>query len=83
MSNISMLDISNQSLVRDETVIVIQENSLGSILGNVSVFISAFLLSCGGCLAIIFSYMRRSNCETVKCLGCSECTRGNLGISED
>ena len=82
MSNISMLDISNQSLVGDETVIVIQENSLGSILGNVSVFISAFLLSCGGCLAIIFNYMRRSNCEQVKCLG-SECTRGNLGISED
>ena len=83
MSNVSLIEIANTSLrTSNRQVIVIQENSLGSILGNVSVFISAFLLSCGGCLAVIFSYLRRSNCEQVKCLG-SECTRGNLGISED
>ena len=66
----------------NERIVIIQEDSLGSILGSVSVFISAFLLSCGGFLAVIFSYLRRSNCKKVNCLG-SECTRANLNISED
>ena len=66
----------------NEKIIIIQEDSLGSILGSVSVFISAFLLSCGGFLAVIFSYLRRSNCKKVNCFG-SECTRTNLNISED
>ena len=66
----------------NEKIVIIQEDSLGSILGSVSVFISAFLLSCGGFLAVIFSYLRRSNCKKVNCLG-SECTRTNLNISED
>ena len=66
----------------NEKIVIIQEDSLGSILGSVSVFISAFLLSCGGFLAVIFSYLRRSNCKKVNCLG-SECIRTNLNISED
>ena len=65
-----------------ERIVIIQKDSLGSVLGNISVFLSAFLLSCGGCLAIIFNYLRRSNCKHIKCFG-SECTRTNLDITED
>jgi len=85
MSNFSLDTLANftaENIPNEKIVVVIQESSLGSILGNISVFISAFLLSCGGCLAIILNYTRRSNCERVKCLG-SECTRDNLEISED
>jgi hypothetical protein len=83
MSNFSAIDIANLTIENtSEKIIVVQESNLGSILGNISVFISAFLLSCGGCLAIIFNFMRRSNCENIKCL-CSECTRRNLDIVED
>jgi hypothetical protein len=66
----------------NERIVIIQKDSLGSVLGNISVFLSAFLLSCGGCLAIIFNYLRRSNCKHIKCCG-SECTRSNLDISEN
>ena len=84
----NMTNISNvmQNIIDEppssERIVIIQKDSLGSILGNISVFLSAFLLSCGGCLAIIFNYLRRSNCKHIKCFG-SECTRTNLDISED
>ena len=84
--NMSNISIAMKNIVDDmptnEKIVIIQKDSLGSILGNISVFLSAFLLSCGGCLAIIFNYLRRSNCEHITCLG-SECTRSNLDISED
>lgn len=83
LSNISKIIANNDYLEQsNEKIIIIQEDTIGSILGSVSVFISAFLLSCGGFLAVIFSYLRRSNCKKVSCLG-SECTRTNLNISED
>jgi hypothetical protein len=83
LSNISNIIANNDYLEQsNEKIIIIQEDTIGSILGSVSVFISAFLLSCGGFLAVIFSYLRRSNCKKVSCLG-SECTRTNLNISED
>ena len=83
MSNISkVMQTVVDEMPTNEKIVLIQKDSLGSILGNISVFLSAFLLSCGGCLAIIFNYLRRSNCEHIKCLG-SECTRSNLDISED
>ena len=84
----NMTNISNvmQNIIDEtpssERIVIIQKDSLGGILGNISVFLSAFLLSCGGCLAIIFNYLRRSNCKHIKCFG-SECTRTNLDISED
>ena len=83
MSNITdlLLNIIDEP-PSSERIVIIQKDSLGSILGNISVFLSAFLLSCGGCLAIIFNYLRRSNCKHIKCFG-SECTRTNLDISED
>ena len=83
LSNISNI-IANYDYLEqsNEKIIIIQEDTIGSILGSVPVFISAFLLSCGGFLAVIFSYLRRSNCKKVSCLG-SECTRTNLNISED
>ena len=83
MTNISYV---MQNIIEEtpssERIVIIQKDSLGSVLGNISVFLSAFLLSCGGCLAIIFNYLRRSNCKHIKCFG-SECTRTNLDISED
>lgn len=83
LSNVSNIIANNDYLEQsNEKIIIIQEDTIGSILGSVSVFISAFLLSCGGFLAVIFSYLRRSNCKKVSCLG-SECTRTNLNISED
>jgi len=84
----NMTNISNvmQNIIEEtpssERIVIIQKDSLGSVLGNISVFLSAFLLSCGGCLAIIFNYLRRSNCKHIKCFG-SECTRTNLDITED
>jgi hypothetical protein len=83
MSNITdlLLNIIDEPPSR-ERIVIIQKDSLNSVLGNISVFLSAFLLSCGGCLAIIFNYLRRSNCKHIKCFG-SECTRTNLDISED
>ena len=83
LSNISKIIANNDYLEQsNEKIIIIQEDTIGSILGSVSVFISAFLLSCGGFLAVIFSYLRRSNCKKVSCFG-SECTRTNLNIIED
>jgi hypothetical protein len=83
MSNISkVMQTVVDEMPTNEKIVIIQKDSLGSILGNISVFLSAFLLSCGGCLAIVFNYLRRSNCNHIKCFG-SECTRSNLDISED
>ena len=43
-------------------------------LGEVSVFISAVLLSLGGCFAVVASNIRRSRCVTIDC-GISKCSR--------
>jgi len=43
-------------------------------LGEISVFISAILLSLGGCISIIASSIRRSRCQNIMCCG-SKCIR--------
>ena len=43
-------------------------------LGEISVFISAVLLSLGGCVAVVASNIRRSRCVTIDC-GISKCSR--------
>ena len=82
MSNIMQNILIVDDMPTNENIVIIQKDSLGSILGNIFVFLSEFLFSCGGCLAVVFNYLRRSNCEHIKCVG-SECTRSNLDMSED
>lgn len=44
-------------------------------LGELSVFISAILLSLGGCISIVASSIRRSRCQQILCCGLSKCLR--------
>ena len=64
----------------DSNVFVMKDGT-GELLGQLSVFISAILLSCGGCLSMLLAHMRRSNCSRISCLG-SKCTRQNLEIDD-
>ena len=49
----------------------------GMFLGNLSVFISAVLLSCGGFISMVLGSMNKSRCTRIVC-PFSECTRQNL-----
>ena len=51
-------------------------------LGSISVFISAVLLSLGGCFSIVFAHLRKSNCRIIDCC-CFKLQRENLGIEGD
>ena len=42
------------------------------------VFISSILLSLGGCIGMIMTNFRKSNCSEISCCGISKCTRKNL-----
>jgi hypothetical protein len=64
----------------NSNVFVVKDGT-GELLGQLSVFISAILLSCGGCLSMLLAHMRRSNCSRISCLG-SKCTRQNLEIDD-
>lgn len=52
-----------------------KENSNYPNLGELSVFISAILLSLGGCISIVASSIRRSRCQEILCCGFSKCLR--------
>ena len=39
-------------------------------LGEISVFISAVLLSLGGCFAVVWGAVKNSRCTHIKCCGC-------------
>ena len=54
--------------------VVYMENKNPYDLGEISVFISAVLLSLGGCFAIVASNIRRSRCVSIDC-GISKCSR--------
>ena len=54
--------------------VVYFENKNPYDLGEISVFISAVLLSLGGCVAIVASNIRRSRCVSIDC-GISKCSR--------
>ena len=57
------------------------ENKNPYDLGQISVFISAVLLSFGGCIAIVASNIRRSRCVTIDC-GISKCSR-KISVDDD
>ena len=59
----------------------IVENRNPYDLGEISVFISAVLLSLGGCFAIVASNIRRSRCVSIDC-GISKCSR-KIPVDED
>ena len=46
----------------------------GSDLNLIGIFISSLLLSLSGLLAVLFSGLRNSRCNKIKCMG-SSCTR--------
>lgn len=50
-------------------------NSSSIDLGELSVFISALLLSLGGTISIVASSIRRSRCQQILCCGFSKCQR--------
>ena len=54
--------------------VIYMENKNPYDLGEISVFISAVLLSFGGCIAIVASNIRRSRCISIDC-GISKCSR--------
>lgn len=62
-------------------VVIVERHSDGELLGQVSVFVSAILLSMGGCIAVVCSHMRKSNCSYISCFG-TKCTRENLGVDD-
>jgi hypothetical protein len=61
--------------------VVYMENKNPYDLGEISVFISAVLLSLGGCVAIVASNIRRSRCVSIDC-GISKCSR-KIAVDDD
>jgi len=61
--------------------VIYMENKNPYDLGEISVFISAVLLSFGGCIAIVASNIRRSRCVTIDC-GISKCSR-KIPVDDD
>jgi len=59
----------------------IQPYPTGINYTELGVFISGLLLSLGGCFALVFSNLRKSNCSDIE-LGCFRCHRENLNIEE-
>ena len=69
--NLSVFNYSNYS---DSKVIYVERSKNPYDLGEISVFISAVLLSLGGFIAIIGSNIRRSRCSNIIC-GSTKCKR--------
>jgi len=68
-------NLSNStSLYNYSSDVVYIQRSKTYDLGEISVFISAVLLSLGGCFAIVASNIRRSRCISIDC-GVSKCSR--------
>lgn len=65
------LSVSNYS---DSNVVYVERSKNPYDLGEISVFISAVLLSLGGFIAIIGSNIRRSRCSNIIC-GSTKCKR--------
>ncbi len=61
--------LSNSSLGISSLNSAQKENSNYPDLGELSVFISAILLSLGGCISIVASSIRRSRCKQILCCG--------------
>jgi hypothetical protein len=61
--------------------VIYMENKNPYDLGEISVFISAVLLSLGGCVAIVASNIRRSRCVSIDC-GISKCSR-KIAVDDD
>lgn len=72
LSNFS--NLSNYTSYSNEPNIVYIEKNNPYDLGELSVFISAVLLSLGGFVAIIGSNIRRSRCNNIVC-GNTKCKR--------
>ena len=49
--------------------IIINENR-GPTLGEISVFVTAVMISIGAFFSIILTNLRKSNCSEVECCGC-------------
>jgi hypothetical protein len=67
------LSVSNYSDYSDSKIVYVEKNNPYD-LGEISVFISAVLLSLGGFIAIIGSNIRRSRCSNIIC-GSTKCKR--------
>ncbi len=67
--------LSNSSLGISTFNSAQKENNNFPDLGELSVFISAILLSLGGCISIVASSIRRSRCQQILCCGLSKCLR--------
>ena len=65
-------NLSNLSNYSSEVIYIQPQTKYD--LGEISVFISAVLLSLGGCFAIVASNIRRSRCVSIDC-GISKCSR--------
>ncbi len=63
-----------RNLSNSSSDVVYLQNKNPYDLGEISVFISAVLLSLGGCFAVVASNIRRSRCVTIDC-GISKCSR--------
>ena len=68
----NLTDFRNLSNSSSDVVYLESKNPYD--LGEISVFISAVLLSLGGCFAVVASNIRRSRCVTIDC-GISKCSR--------
>jgi hypothetical protein len=67
--------LSNSSLGIYSFNSALKENNNFPDLGQLSVFISAILLSLGGFISIVASSIRRSRCHQILCCGFSKCIR--------
>jgi len=68
-------NLSNYTSYSNEpNIVYIEKNNNPYDLGEISVFISAVLLSLGGFVAIIGSNIRRSRCSNIIC-GATKCKR--------
>lgn len=71
-----------EGLPNDKNIYInIQPTNSGVNYTEIGIFISGLILSLGGCFAMVFSNLRKSNCSDIE-LGCFKCHRQNLNIDE-
>ena len=61
--------------------IVLEDKQTGINYTELGIFISGLILSLGGCIAVVCSQLRKSNCSYIKCF-CLRCDREDLDISD-
>jgi len=76
MYSIAVVNYTNSLQPTPAPYIKIYESDKLSSLG---VFISSILLSAGGLFAIIFAWINKSRCRSIKC-GNLECEREVVGV---